>query len=39
MPVLNCHSYETWHRVGVVPLGLDVPKSAVFMRLSGLGTF
>ena len=26
-------------RVGVVPLGLDVPKSPVFMRVSGLGTF
>ena len=26
-------------RVGVVPFGLDVPKSPVFMRLSGLGTF
>ncbi|MFR6124639.1 MAG: hypothetical protein ACLUIH_01705 [Eubacterium sp.] len=26
-------------RVGVVPLGLDVPKNPVFMRLSGLGTF
>lgn len=25
--------------VGVVPLGLDVPKNPVFMRLSGLGTF
>ena len=26
-------------RVGVVPLGLDVPKNLVFMRLSGFGTF
>ena len=26
-------------RVGIVPFGLDVPKSPVFMRLSGLGTF
>ena len=26
-------------RVGVVPLGLDVPKNPVFMRVSGLGTF
>ena len=26
-------------RVGVVSLGLDVPKSPVFMRISGLGTF
>ena len=25
--------------VGVVSLGLDVPKNPVFMRLSGLGTF
>ena len=27
------------HRMGVVPLGLDVPKNPVFMRVSGLGTF
>lgn len=26
-------------RVGIVPFGLDVPKSPVFMRVSGLGTF
>lgn len=26
-------------RVGVVLLGLDVPKSPVFMRVYGLGTF
>lgn len=26
-------------RVGVIPLGLDVPKKPVFMRVSGLGTF
>lgn len=26
-------------RVGIVPFGLDVPKSPVFMRLSELGTF
>ena len=26
-------------RVGIVPLGLDVPKNPVFMRVSGLGTF
>ena len=26
-------------RVGIVPLGLDVPKSPVFMQVSGLGTF
>ncbi len=25
--------------MGVVPFGLDVPKSSVFMRVSGLGTF
>ena len=25
--------------MGVVPLGLDVPKTPVFMRVSGLGTF
>ena len=25
--------------MGVVPFGLDVPKSPVFMRVSGLGTF
>lgn len=25
--------------VGIVPLGLDVPKNPVFMRVSGLGTF
>lgn len=25
--------------VGVVPIGLDVPKNPVFMRVSGLGTF
>ena len=25
--------------MGVVPLGLDVPKNPVFMRVSGLGTF
>ena len=26
-------------RVGIVPIGLDVPKNPVFMRVSGLGTF
>lgn len=25
--------------VGIIPLGLDVPKKPVFMRVSGLGTF
>ena len=25
--------------VGIVPLGLDMPKNPVFMRVSGLGTF
>ncbi len=25
--------------MGIVPLGLDVPKNPVFMRVSGLGTF
>ena len=25
--------------MGIVPLGLDVPKKPVFMRVSGLGTF
>ena len=33
---LSCGSRQ---RVGVVPLGLDVPKNSVFMRVSGLGTF
>lgn len=28
-----------WLRVGIIPLGLDVPKKPVFMRVSGLGTF
>lgn len=31
--------YDAQQRVGVVPLGLDVPKNPVFMRVSGLGTF
>lgn len=26
-------------RVGIIPLGLDVPKNPVFMWASGLGTF
>ena len=25
--------------MGIVPLGLDMPKSPVFMRFSGLGAF
>ena len=35
----NVLSLAFRQRVGVVPLGLDVPKNPVFMRLSGLGTF
>lgn len=31
--------YDAQQRVGIVPFGLDVPKSPVFMRVSGLGTF
>lgn len=31
--------YRVRQRVGIVPFGLDVPKSPVFMRVSGLGTF
>ena len=31
--------YKARQRVGIVPFGLDVPKSPVFMHLSGLGTF
>lgn len=37
--IQNCLSGGFQERVGVVPLGLDVPKNPVFMRLSGLGTF
>ena len=39
MPIQNCLSYGFQKRVGVVPFGLDVPKSPVFMRVSRLGTF
>ena len=35
----NVLSLAFRQRVGVVPLGLDVPKNPVFMRVSGLGTF
>ena len=35
----NALSLVFRQRVGIVPLGLDVPKSPVFMRVSGLGTF
>ena len=35
----NVLSLAFRQRVGVVPLGLDVPKNPVFMPLSGLGTF
>lgn len=31
--------HDAQQRVGVVPIGLDVPKNPVFMRVSGLGTF
>lgn len=31
--------HDAQQRVGIVPFGLDVPKSPVFMRVSGLGTF
>ena len=31
--------YDAQQRVGIVPFGLDVPKSPVFMRVSGLGIF
>lgn len=35
----NVLSLAFRQRVGIVPLGLDVPKKPVFMRVSGLGTF
>lgn len=38
-PIQICLRLIYGERVGVVPLGLDVPKNPVFMRLSGLGTF
>lgn len=31
--------YRVRQRVGIISLGLDVSKSPVFMRVSGLGTF
>ena len=39
LPLRKCYGFKNRGRVGVVLLGLDVPKSPVFMRLSGLGTF
>ena len=38
-PIQNCLSGGFQERVGVVPLGLDVPKNPVISRVSGLGTF
>lgn len=35
----NALSLAFRQRVGIVPLGLGVPKKSVFMRVSGLGTF
>lgn len=35
----NALSLAFRQRMGIVPLGLDVPKKPVFMRVSGLGTF
>ena len=35
----NVLSLAFRQRVGIIPLGLDVPKKPVFMRISGLGTF
>jgi hypothetical protein len=35
----NALSLAFRQRVGIIPLGLDVPKKPVFMRVSGLGTF
>lgn len=35
----NVLSLAFRQRVGIIPLGLDVPKKPVFMRASGLGTF
>lgn len=40
--IFNAYYHEKLRsgaRVGVVPIGLDVPKNPVFMRVSGLGTF
>ena len=35
----NALSLAFRQRVGIIPFGLDVPKSPVFMQVSGLGTF
>lgn len=35
----NALSLAFRQRVGIIPLGLDVPKKPVFIRVSGLGTF
>ena len=35
----NVLSLAFRQRVGIIPLGLDVPKKPVFIRVSGLGTF
>ena len=35
----NALSLAFRQRVGIIPLGVDVPKKPVFMRVSGLGTF
>ena len=35
----NVLSLAFWQRVGIIPLGLDVPKNPVCMWASGLGTF
>ena len=35
----NALSLVFRQRMGIVPLGLDMPKNPVFMRVSGLGTF
>ena len=39
LPIQICLRLGYGERVGIVPFGLDVPKSPVFMRVSGLGTF
>ena len=35
----NALSLAFRQRMGIIPLGLNVPKKPVFMRVSGLGTF
>lgn len=35
----NVLSLAFRQRMGIIPLGLDVPKKPVFIRVSGLGTF